>query len=328
MTSDGGLMVIDAGAVSRLLTYEVCIPVVAAAMRALSSGVTRQLPRTIIPLAGGDAFGLMPGALAPDGYFGAKLIGVMADPDRPGRSRHRGVVALFEPGSGRPVCVADAEEITRIRTAAASAAATDVLTAPGAARLAILGCGVQAIAHAEAIAAIRPLAEIRIWGRSLERATAAAAALKAKLGVAAQPFDDVRAAIADAEIICTTTAARDPILFGETVPDGAHVNLVGSSAAHAAEADSELVRRSRFFVESRESLDKYGELQRASAAGLIGDNHVAGEIGEVMLGIRPGRTSASDVTVYKSVGHAVQDLAAAAYLFERLRGEGDDTWRT
>ena len=175
----------------------------------------------------------------------------------------------------------------------------------------------------EAIAQVRRLAELRIWGRSLERAAAAAEQVSAKLGIAAQPFDDVRAAIAGAEIICTTTAARDPILFGETVPDGAHVNLVGSSAAHAAEADPELVARARFFVESRESLDKYGEFQRAKAAGLVSDDHVAGEIGEVMLGTAPGRTSASEITVYKSVGHAVQDLAAAAYLFERLSRDGD-----
>lgn len=318
-----GLMVIDAQTVARLLTYGACIPVVTAAMRALSSGATRQLPRTIVPLAGGNAFGLMPGALAADGYFGAKLVSVMADPDRPGRSRHRGVVALFEPGSGRPVCVADAEEITRVRTAAASAAATDALSAPAASRLAILGCGVQALAHAAAIAAVRPLSEIRVWGRSSERASAAAAEMTASLGVAAKPFDDVRRAVADAEIICTVTGSREPILFGGAVPAGAHVNLVGSSAAHAAEADSDLVRRSRFFVESRESLDKYGEFQRAKAAGLVADDHVAGEIGEVMLGSAPGRSSPREITVYKSVGHAVQDLAAAAFLFERLRSHGD-----
>jgi ornithine cyclodeaminase len=318
MADDSGLRVIDAAEVARLLTYEACIPVVAEAMRALSGGVTRQLPRTIIPLADGNAFGLMPGALAADGYFGAKLIGVMSDPARPGRSHHRGLVVLFEPGTGRPVCIADAEAITRIRTAAASAAATDALTAPTASRLAILGCGVQARAHAEAIAAVRPLTEIRIWGRSLERAAAAAEQVGARLRITARPYDDVGAVIADAEIICTTTAARDPILAGDAVPTGAHVNLVGSSAAQAAEADSELVTRSRFFVESRESLPAYGEFQRALAAGLIGGDHVAAEIGEVMAGTAPGRTSADEITVYKSIGHAVQDLASALWLYRRV----------
>jgi ornithine cyclodeaminase/alanine dehydrogenase-like protein (mu-crystallin family) len=177
------------------------------------------------------------------------------------------------------------------------------------------------MAHAEAIAAVRPLTEIRIWGRSLERASAAAEQLGARLGVAARPYDDVGAAIADAQIICTTTAARDPILAGEAVPAGAHVNLVGSSAAHAAEADSELVTRSRFFVESRESLPAYGEFQRALAAGLIGGDHVAAEIGEVMAGTAPGRTSAEEITVYKSIGHAVQDLASALWLWRRVRGD-------
>jgi ornithine cyclodeaminase len=318
MADEGGLRVIDAAQVARLLTYEACIPVVAEAMRALSGGVTRQLPRTIIPLDAGNAFGVMPGALAADGYFGAKLIGVMGDPAQPGRSHHRGIVVLFEPGTGRPVCAADAEAITRIRTAAASAAATDALTAPTASRLAILGCGVQAIAHAEAIAAVRSLTEIRIWGRSLERATAAAEQVAEKLGVETQAFDDVTAAIADAEIICTTTSARDPILGGEAVPAGAHVNLVGSSAAHAAEADDALVARSRFFVESRDSLPAYGEFQRAMAAGAIGGDHVAAEIGEVMAGTAPGRTSPDEVTVYKSIGHAVQDLASALWLYRRI----------
>src|SRR5580658_6471795 len=148
----GGLTIVGAETVRRLLTYEVCISLMREAMTALSAGRTRQPLRSFIPLGEGRIFGMMPGALAEDGYFGAKLVSVFRDPSTPGLTAHRGVVALFEPGQGRPVCIADAEEITLIRTAAASALATDVLSRPESSVLAILGTGHQAIAHASAIA--------------------------------------------------------------------------------------------------------------------------------------------------------------------------------
>jgi ornithine cyclodeaminase len=314
------MRVIDRQQVAQRLTYEVCIPIVREAMIAFSTGVTRQHLRSIIPLAGGRAFGIMPGAMAEAGApFGAKLISVYPENFAKGRQSHQGVVVLFEPESGEPVCVVHAGEITAIRTAAASAVATDALARPDARRLAILGYGEQAATHARAVAKVRALSEIGVWGRSAERAQAFAARMSDELRLPVRPFADAEPLVRDADIVCTVTAARDPILKGAWVAPGTHLNLVGSSVAGPVEVDNDLVVRSRFIADSREGVLRQGaEFLRAKEAGLIGDDHIVAEIGEVLAGARPGRQSPSEITVYKSLGHVVQDLATAWALYTGL----------
>jgi ornithine cyclodeaminase/alanine dehydrogenase-like protein (mu-crystallin family) len=311
------MRVIERDEVARRLTYEVCIPIVREAMIAFSRGETRQHLRSIIPLAAGRAFGIMPGAMAETGAtFGAKLISVYPENFAKGRQSHQGLVVLFEPESGEPVCVVHAGEITAIRTAAASAAATDALARPEASRLAILGYGEQAATHARAISRVRDLASIVVWGRSPERAEAFCARMSAELGLPVAPAAEVEAAVAEADIVCTVTAAREPILMGAWVKPGTHVNLVGSSVAGPAEADNALVARARFFADSREGvLRQGGEFIRARDAGLIGDDHILAEIGQVFAGDAVGRQSDADITIYKSLGHVVQDLASAWALY-------------
>ena len=307
---------IDRDEVERRLTYEVCIPIVREAMIAASRGETRQLLRSLIPLAGGRVFGIMPGAMGGSAAYGAKLISVYPDNFERGRPSHQGLVILFEPESGAPVCVADASAITAIRTAAASAVATQALARTGARRLAILGYGEQAATHARAIARVRELEGITIWGRSPERAAAFAAKIGKELGVKAKAAADVRAAVADADIICTVTAAREPILMGSWVAPGTHVNVVGSGFAGPSEVDNDLVVRSRFVADSREGVLAQGaEFLNAKAAGLVGDEHIVAEIGQVLAGEVEGRRSAEEITVYKSLGHVVQDLASAWALY-------------
>ena len=307
-----GLIVMDAAAVRARLTIADCIPLMREAMTALSSGRVEQHLRSFLSVGEGRTFALMPAASA-DG-FGAKLVSVYQDRDNPGRRRHQGLVVLFDPESGAPVLVGDAEEITRIRTAAASAAATDALARPDAQVLAVIGTGAQAQAHLEAMAAVRPLTEARVWGRDGEGARRFAGAMQERFGFAVRSCATVEAAVRDADLICTVTASRDPILQGGWVKPGAHVNLVGSSGPHAAEADADLVAASRFIVDHREHVLAHGgEFLRARQAGRVTDDHVAAEIGEIHAG-RPGRLSPSDITLYKSLGHAVQDLAAAAWL--------------
>lgn len=314
------MVFLDEAEVLRRLDLEGCRTAVRRAMIALSAGETRQLPRAIIPIGAGRLFGQMPGALLADGYFGAKLVSVFGDPDQPGRSAHMGVVVLFDATSGQAICVADASAITLIRTAAATAAASDVLAVPDAERLTILGHGHQAGAHIEALARVRPLREVRVWGRSLERARDFCATMSEKTGLAVTAVADARAAVADAQIVCTVTGAVEPVLFADWLSPGTHVNLVGASVASAAEADAAVVSVGRYVVESRESARTgAGEFLRAIAAGLVDDDCIAAEIGEVFAGTLPGRRSPSDITVYKSIGHAVQDLAAAAYLYEQVR---------
>ncbi len=311
------MRIIDRDEVASRLTYELCIPVVRQAMIAFSRGETRQLLRSIIPLADGHMFGVMPGAMGERGVFGAKLISVFPENFEKGLQSHQGVVVLFDADSGAAACVAHAGEITAIRTGAASAVATDALARPDASRLAILGYGEQAETHARAISRVRKLSAVTVWGRSTERAQAFADHMAPELGVPVEVRPSAQAAVADADIICTVTSAKQPILHGDWVRPGAHVNLVGSSFAGPVEADNALVARARFIADSREGVLAQGaEFLQAKAAGLVGDDHVVGEIGQVLDGKLAGRESADQVTVYKSLGHIVQDLAAVQALME------------
>lgn len=307
---------IDREEVARRLTYEVCIPIVRQAMIAFSKGETKQLLRSIIPLSEGRLFGIMPGAMGAHGVFGAKLISVFHGNFQRGIQSHQGLVILFDAESGAPVCAAHAGEITAIRTAAASAVATDALARKDARRLALLGYGEQAQTHARAMTKVRRIESIAVWGRSPERARAFAERMQTELGVPVTSAGTVKEAVAEADIVCTVSSASEPILKGEWIRPGTHVNVVGSSYAGPAEVDNELVARSRFIADSRESVLQQGaEFLRAKAAGLVDDGHIAGEIGQVLTGEIEGRRSAEEVTVYKSLGHVVQDLASAWALY-------------
>ena len=260
----------------------------------------------------------MPGAILDGGTFGAKLVSVYPDNFAKGKGSHQGIVALFDPDSGAPSAILEAGEITAIRTASASAAATDALARPESRRLAILGYGEQAWRHVEALRRVRPIEEVRIWGRSFEKAQNFAARVEG-LGLAASAEPDIEAAVAGADIICTVTAAAEPILDSFAVADGVHVNAVGSSRAGRAEIAEDLVARARFFADHKEGvLSQGGEFIRAREVGLIDDDHLLGEIGEVFAGSLAGRTGPDDVTLYKSLGSIVQDLASAEHIRSRL----------
>lgn len=307
---------IDGEEIRQRLTYERCIPIVREAMIAFSIGETRQLLRAVLPLQADRLFGVMPGALAPNGGFGAKLISVYPENFSNGLPSHQGVVVLFDPDSGAPVCILDAGQITAIRTAAASAVATDALARPDARSLAILGYGEQAATHIRAIAQVRALTAVRVWGRSPERAAAFAKRMAAETSLAVTSAADVPEAISEADIVCTVTAATQPILLGDWLRPGMHLNLVGSGHNGPVEVDHAVVIRSRFIADSREGVLAQGaEFLAAKAAGLVGDDHIAGEIGEVLAGRLEGRRSAGEITAYKSLGHIVQDLASAWALY-------------
>jgi ornithine cyclodeaminase len=317
------MIVIGRDEVRARLTWPVCIPLVREAMIALSRGTTRQALRSIIDLGDGRAFGVMPGAMGPGEVFGAKLISVYPENFANGRQSHQGLVAIFDPATGEVTAIVHAGEITAIRTAAASAVATDALARADASRLAILGYGEQAREHAHALAQVRPLSEIRVWGRSADKAATFAAEVGAALGVPARGLASVQAAVDGAEIICTTTAAAEPVLLGRWVAEGCHVNLVGSSRAGPVECDDALVARSRFFADHAAGVRAQGaEWLKALASGAVGEDHLKGEIGEVLDGRLAGRRSDSDVTVYKSLGSIVQDLASAWRLYEDARADG------
>lgn len=304
----------DAQAIRKALTPAIAIACVRDAMIALSDGRAQQLLRSFIARDAGT-FAIMPAALGGRDYFGAKLVSVFAGAD--GKRMHEGLVVLFDRETGVPVCTADAGEITEIRTGAASAVATDGLARRDAKILAVLGSGKQARSHIEAIRCVREISEIRLWSRTRENAQALAEAASCAGGISVEVASTAQQAVRNADIVCTVTTASEPVLHGAWVEPGAHVNVVGSSGPGPAEVDQELVVKSRFIADHREHVLVHGaEFLRAKQAGAIKDDHIVAEIGEVLSGTKRGRTSPDEITLYKSLGHAVQDIAVTAWLYK------------
>jgi ornithine cyclodeaminase len=307
----------DAAQVEELLDYPGCIEAMRRAMIALSSGERPQPLRQIFKVENGT-YGTMPGELAALSTFGAKLVSVFPDPTRPGCTRHQGVVVAYDGKTGAVTCIADAEQITKIRTAGATAVATDALARADAEVLAIVGGGVQGEAHLNALPLVRPFREILLWGRSPERTRALADRMSAKLDRQITVVAEPREAAERADVICTVTSSPEPVVVADWVKPGTHVNLVGSSYLGPVEVDSALVVKARYIADYRPGvLAQASELAVARDAGLVDDSHVVAEIGEVLAGRVPGRENAEQITIYKSLGHVAQDLAAAAYLQAR-----------
>jgi ornithine cyclodeaminase len=308
----------DAEQVHALLDYPGCIKAVREAMIALSSGERPQPLRQIFTVGKNEMFGTMPGELEALSTFGAKLVSVFGDPEHPGRSRHQGIVVAYDGVTGAVSCIADAEPITQIRTGCATAVATDALARADAEVLAIFGTGIQAEAHLRAVPLVRTFREILLWGRSEARTKAFAERMGDEIGLAVTPVPDAEEVTTRADVICTVTSSREPVVLGEWVRPGTHINLVGSSLLGPVEVDSALVAKGRYFADYRPGvLAQAAELAVARDAGLVDDSHVLGEIGEVLSGRIPGRQNDDQITIYKSLGHVAQDLAAAAYLQAR-----------
>jgi ornithine cyclodeaminase/alanine dehydrogenase-like protein (mu-crystallin family) len=322
-----GLLIVSGADVRRALPMSDCIEAVDRAMRALSNGGADVPLRTVMRLPGGrNFFGVMPGYLEDPRGLGAKMITVYPDNAKRGLPSHLGLVVLFDAEIGFPMAVMDAAEVTAIRTAAASAVATRALARKDASHLAILGTGEQAVTHLEAISKVRTLRSIRVWGRSVDKAERFAEEEGPKLSLRVEVRKTAEDAVKGADIICTVTASHAPVLNGAWLRRGAHVNLVGASQLHAREADDDVVTGSRFFVDSRTSARaEAGELKHAMDAGLVSESHVLGEVGEVLSGSVVGRTGDHDITVYKSLGVAAQDLAAAHVIYERAMRDGIGT---
>lgn len=331
--SPSRLLIMGGDQVRLVLPMDACIKAIDRAMRAVSRGDARIPLRTVLPLptsadpkALPNLFGVMPGYLGEPQGLGAKLLALYPTNPQRGLSSHIGLVCYFDAATGAPRAVMDASAITALRTAAASAVATRILARTDASTLAILGTGEQADTHIEALSQVRTLKAIRIWGRSPPKAQALAER-HAHRGIPLHVCDTAQAAVQGADIVCTLTASQEPILEGAWLAPGTHINLVGASRRHAREADDAVVTRSRFFVDLRASaLAEAGEWYHAQQAGLVDETHILGEIGEVLEGRVRGRRTDEDITVYKSVGMAAQDLAAAHEIYDRALRNGLGTW--
>lgn len=318
------LRVIGAADVRRALEYPDCVVAVEQAMRALSTGGAVLPLRQVMPLPSGRGmFGMMPGSLADPECYGIKLLSLFPGNPAHGHSSHLGLHLLFEPEHGRPVALIEASALTAIRTAAASVVATRALARADSSTLAILGTGEQARAHLECFQSVRPFDRVVVWGRRSEAATALAARAH-ELGCdSVSVAGSVGEAVAGADVVCTLTAASSAILRSADLRPGVHLCLVGSSVAATREVDDQCVARARFFVDQRAAaMEQAGELLGAIAAGAVSRDHVLGEIGEVLSGAVAGRIDDTDVTLYKSLGVAAQDLAAATLVLGRAESLG------
>jgi len=313
------LRVISGDEVRELLPYGDCVEAIAAAMRSVSAGKVVLPLRQLMPLpAGQGAFAWMPGYLGDPDCFGIKLLSLFPDNPAAGLSSHLGLYALYESRHGRPLAILDASVLTAIRTAAASVVATRALARADSKVLAVIGTGEQARSHVEAFQAVRPFERVLIWGRNAAAASKLAAHTRNLGHCDVEIVPSIRDALTRADVVCTVTASSEPLLSRGDVRAGTHLCLVGASIPSKREVDDDCVAMSRFFVDYLGSaMAQAGELLHAIQAGRVTEAHIVAEIGEVLSGTVAGRRSATDVTVYKSLGVAAQDLAAAMLIYRR-----------
>jgi ornithine cyclodeaminase/alanine dehydrogenase-like protein (mu-crystallin family) len=305
------LLVLARAEVQRLLDLDRLVDALAEAFVKLSEGSTSVPPR-VAARTGSGLLAAMPGYL-PGAALGAKLVTVFPGNQAAGLPSHLALIALFDEGTGRALAVMDGEYITAVRTAAGSALSARLLARPDSAVLAILGAGVQGGAHLRALQRVRSFREVRIASRSREHAAALADS-----SPNARAVDSFEEAVHGADVVSCCTDAAEPVIAFHWLAAGAHVTSVGSNQS-GPELDAETVRRGRLFVESRVAF----QAPPAGAAELAGlDPAQATELGEVLAGRAPGRQGSEQVTVYKSMGHAVEDQAAAALVYRRALREG------
>jgi ornithine cyclodeaminase len=323
-----GVLVVGQAEVRRRLPMGECMELMAQVLGALARGETLLPLRQVLLLPGGKgAFASMPAWIADPPAVGLKVLTVFPGNHGSELDSHQGAVLLFETERGRLVSIQDASSITAIRTAAVSGVATRALAREDARRLALLGTGVQAETHLEAMMEARPVTQVRVWSRDpqhVERFVAWAAERCDRPVLGAL---DAREAVHDADIVCTVTASREPVLRGEWLRAGCHVNAVGASLRTARELDTAAVVRSRLFVDRRESaLNEAGDFLIPREEGAVTDAHIVGEIGEVLVGTVPGRRSAAEITLFKSLGLAVEDVASAHRIHANALAAGGGTW--
>jgi len=316
-------IVVNGTRVREFLPMRECIGAMERALRALTLGraVVPLRPVVRIPGDNSGALAAMPAYLEDPRSLGVKAISVFAGNEGTAHDSHQGAVLLFDPDHGALVAIMDAGAITAVRTAAVSAVATRLLARPDASDLAMVGAGVQAHSHLEAMRAVRSVRRVRVWSRTAARATEFARQYDASdLTVIAVATP--REAVEQADLVCTVTSAREPVLMGDWLAPGAHLNVVGASVAAAREVDTTAVLRSACFVDRRESaLREAGDLVIPIREGALDESHIRAELGEILEGTAEGRRTPQEITLFKSVGLAVEDLGAADIVYRRARDD-------
>ena len=321
------VLVVNGSEVRTLLPMDECIDVMSDALAALARSEAMVPLRQIMWLPEKvGALGMMPGYISGIDAVGLKVITVFPGNHGTRFDSHQGAVLLFEATHGQLLAIMDATTITAIRTAAVSGVATRLLAREDAESLAILGSGVQAGTHLAAMLHSRPIQKVRVWSRDAAHAQRFAERESKRHGIAINVMTSVQDAVKECDIICTTTSAREPILRGEWITPGTHINAVGSSVPFTRELDSTAVKIARLFVDRRESaLNEAGDFLLARKEGIIEDTHIVGEIGEIMIGEIDGRRTSDEITLFKSLGLGIEDLAAANHIYRKAIQSNDGT---
>jgi ornithine cyclodeaminase len=308
---------------------EECIGVMREALIRLARGQVHQPLRMIVrPPDAAGVMGLMPSYVSgDDAAYGLKTVCVFPENPSQGKDAHQGSVMLFSAETGELQAMMNASAVTAIRTAAVSGVATDLLAREDAHELAIVGAGVQARTHLAAMSCVRSIERCRIASRTIEHARQLVDEMSDRFPFQLAAVETVEQALADADLIVTATNAKEPVLKREWVPAGVHLNVVGSSSPKSREVDTATMAAAALFVDRREStLNEAGDYLFAASEGAIGPDHIRAELGELLTGSKRGRTSPDEITLFKSLGLAVEDLAAAAYLYKKAKELNAGTW--
>ncbi len=321
------ILIINGEQVRQLLPMDVCIDLVADALKALGHGEAINSLRPVMMLPDNNGvFILMPAYMGNLDALGVKVISVMPGNHGTEFDSHQGAVLLFDATRGRLLAVIDASEVTAIRTAAASGVATRLLARDDANDLAILGSGVQARSNLEAMLVTRDVRRVRVWSRNPANAHQFAEREGQRHGIAIETAETAQEAVIGASIICTTTSSSEPVLQGAWLAPGAHLNVVGASVPSAREVDTEAMVRSRLFVDCREStLNEAGDFLIPKQEGAVDEDHIQAELGEILLGQHPGRESRDEITLFKSLGLGVEDVVSAAHIYHQAIEQGIGT---
>ena len=322
------VLIVDHRLVRQSLPMNECIEVMAQTLKMLGRNKAENPLRNIMWLPDKSGLlGMMPASLEESGIMGLKAISVFPGNHKTDYDSHQGTVMLFETQNGRLLAIMDAGKITEIRTAAVSGVATGLLAREDARQLALLGSGVQARSHLAAMLAVRKISRARVWSPNGRHADMFAQKESERFDIRIDAVESAERAVEGADIICTVTAAVDPVLPGKWITPGTHINAVGSSVPFARELDSAAVVKSKLYVDRREStLNEAGDFLIPKKEGAIGDAHILAEIGELLLGKISGRTSPEDITLFKSLGLAVEDVAAAHHIYQKLSDRKQGEW--
>jgi ornithine cyclodeaminase/alanine dehydrogenase-like protein (mu-crystallin family) len=324
------VLILSAADVHQVLTPADCADAMRTALAARARGQVDQPLRMVVrPEGAGGLMALMPAYLGTAGEeaYGLKAICIFPGNPAAGLDQHQGLVLLSSAQTGQPLAILNASAVTEIRTAAVSAVATALLARPDASELAIIGTGVQARAHLTALAAARPLTAVRVAGRDQGRARRFADEMRGTVEAPVTACESAAEAVDDADIVVTATSSAEPVLRRPWLAPGAHVNAVGACVPAARELDTETMASAALFADSRESAaSEAGDYVLALAEGAIEPGAIRAELGEVLIGAAPGRLDEDEITVFESLGLAVEDLAAAMLAYSRAPQAGAGSW--